>query len=50
MAVLYAIKHDLYQETGYKNLQSDLTSKLSGVSNLGDFEDENGKGKLSHRL
>ncbi|KAI8147972.1 hypothetical protein BJV82DRAFT_594115 [Fennellomyces sp. T-0311] len=43
VAVLHAIKDELYQETGYKNLQSDLTSKLSGISSLQDFDDENGK-------
>ncbi|KAI9491003.1 hypothetical protein BDB00DRAFT_940644 [Zychaea mexicana] len=43
VAVTNAIKNEISQEAGYKNLQSDLTSKLSGISNLGDFADDSGK-------
>ncbi|KAG2223860.1 hypothetical protein INT45_012733, partial [Circinella minor] len=43
VAIINAIKTVFSQETSYKTLQSELTSKLSGISSLGEFGVDTGK-------
>ncbi|KAI9263195.1 hypothetical protein BDA99DRAFT_559751 [Phascolomyces articulosus] len=43
VAILNAIKTEFSQESDYKTLQSEITSKLSGISSLDEFGDNEGK-------
>lgn len=50
VAILQSIKGAIGDSAAYRNLQSDYASKLSGVSSLLEFDEDQDKGKLAGKL